>query len=312
MMRPLSICVLAASLMAGIAGAESGQDSAAQTQSAASNKSASSSEAVGETVVTTVPKGYTLVWSDEFDQSGLPDPAKWKYDVYRNAEGWYNNEKQYYSAARLKNSRVEGGHLIIEAHREGLSKAEFPDWGGQEYTSARLMTKGLGDWNQGFFEVRAQIPCGLGAWPAIWTLPSDPDVVWPAGGEIDIMEHVGFEPGTIHHSVHTAAFNFSRGTQMTSKHELPDACNSMQKYQLLWTDRFLLFGVNDEPKWLFKKESKSKKRWPFTEPQHLLLNLAVGGDWGGQKGLDNSIFPAKMEIDYVRVYQPVSQAGTKP
>jgi beta-glucanase (GH16 family) len=258
----------------------------------------------GTTVATKVPAGYELVWSDEFDQPGLPDPAKWSYDTFRNEQGWFNDEKQYYSASRLKNSRVEGGNLIIEAHEEELTKEVFPDWGGQKYSSARLMTKGLGDWTYGFFEIRAHIPCGLGAWPAIWTLPSDPDVKWPAGGEIDIMEHVGFEPGIIHHSVHTTAFNFSRGSQMTSKHELPEACGKMQKYQLLWTTDFLLFGVNDAPKWLFKKESKSKKRWPFTKPQHLLLNLAIGGNWGGQNGIDGTIFPARMEVDYVRVYQP--------
>ena len=309
MKKALSICVLAAGLMTGIAGNATGQGNAVNPQPKTANAKAVSPKVIEETVETTVPKGYGLVWSDEFDRPGLPDPTKWKYDTYRNSDGWYNNEKQYYSAARLKNSRVEDGRLIIEAHRETLSKSEFPDWGEQEYTSARLMTKGLGDWKYGFFEIRAQIPCGLGTWPAIWTLPTDPNVTWPAGGEIDIMEHVGFEPETIHHSVHTTAFNFSRGTQMTSKHELPGACDSMQKYQLLWTADFLLFGVNNRPKWLFKKESKNKKRWPFTEPQHLLLNLAVGGNWGGQQGLDQSIFPAKMEVDYVRVYQALPPVG---
>jgi len=136
-----------------------------------------------------VPAGYKLVWSDEFDADGLPDPKKWKYDIYRNAQGWYNVEKQYYSNARLKNSRIENGNLIIEAHKEDLSGEGFSDWGGQKYSSARLMTKGLGDWTKGFFEIRAKIPCGLGTWPAIWTLPSDPGVKWPSGGEIDIMEH---------------------------------------------------------------------------------------------------------------------------
>ncbi|MBA4766659.1 MAG: glycoside hydrolase family 16 protein [Porphyrobacter sp.] len=258
----------------------------------------------GETVPTKVPAGYALVWSDEFDTPGLPDPAKWKYDTFRNQEGWFNNEKQYYAAGREKNARVVNGRLVIEAHAEDISSARYADWGKQKYTSARLITQGLGDWTYGFFEIRAKLPCGRGTWPAIWMLPSDPSVKWPAGGEIDIMEHVGFDPGVIHHSIHTSAFNFSRGTQKTSSHTVPDACDAMHKYQLLWTADFMLFGVDDQPKLLFKKESDKEARWPFDKPQHLLLNIAVGGNWGGQKGVDDAAFPAQMEVDYVRVYQP--------
>ena len=120
------------------------------------------------------------------------------------------------------------------------------------------------------------------------------------------MEHVGFDPGVIHHSIHTTAFNFSRGTQKTSKHEVPTACDAMHKYQLLWAPNMLLFAVDDQPKFLFNKESGKQTRWPFDKPQHLLLNVAVGGTWGGQKGLDPAAFPARMEVDYVRVYQPSS------
>ncbi len=259
-----------------------------------------------EPVKTNVPAGFELVWSDEFDTNGLPDPTKWKYDTFRNEEGWFNNEKQYYSAAREENARVEDGNLIIEARKEDLSRGRFVDWGGQKYSSARLITKGVGDWTYGFFEIRAKLPCGRGTWPAIWMLPSDPDVVWPAGGEIDIMEHVGFEPGVIHHSIHTTAFNFGRGTQKTAKHEVRDACDKMHKYQLLWAPEMLLFAVDDGPKFLFKKESGKRSRWPFDKPQHLLLNVAVGGTWGGQQGIDDAVFPARMEVDYVRVYQPTT------
>ena len=282
--------------------------------SAQDNGDGSTGESMAETpdlakptpnvVKTNVPAGFELVWSDEFETDGLPDPAKWKYDTFRNEEGWFNNEKQYYAANRLENARVEGGNLIIEARKEELGAARFADWGGQSYSSARLITKDLGDWTYGFFEVRAKLPCGRGTWPAIWMLPSDPDVVWPAGGEIDIMEHVGFDPGVIHHSIHTTAFNFSRGSQKTAKHDLPDACDKMHKYQLLWAPELLLFAVDDGPKFLFKKESSKPARWPFDKPQHLLLNIAVGGTWGGREGIDAAAFPARMEVDYVRVYQP--------
>ena len=291
-------------LVAGVS-AQDGSSAQPEAPSTASEPKDSKPQAV-RPVETRVPAGFELVWSDEFETAGLPDPAKWKYDTHRNQDGWYNNEKQYYAAARLANSRVENGRLVIEAHKENLAAAGLADWGGQEYSSARLITQGLGDWTYGFFEIRAKLPCGRGTWPAIWMLPSDPDVVWPAGGEIDIMEHVGFEPGVIHHSIHTTAFNFSRGTQQTSKHELPTACDKMHKYQLLWAPNMLLFAVDDAPKFLFQKESDKQTRWPFDKPQHLLLNVAVGGTWGGQKGIDGAAFPARMEVDYVRVYRPTS------
>lgn len=262
----------------------------------------------GETVATVVPKGYELVWSDEFSKPGLPDKTKWKYDTFRNAEGWFNKEKQYYSADRLENARVENGNLIIEARSEQLDPAKYADWGDQKYTSARLISQGLGDWTYGFFEVRAKVPCGVGTWPAIWMLPSDPDVVWPNGGEMDIMEHVGFEPGVIHQSVHTSAFRGDWNTHKTAKAEVKDACDVMHKYQLLWTPELLLYAIDDKPKFLYKKESDKTSLWPFDKPQHMLLNIAVGGTWGGQKGVKANAFPAQMVVDYVRVYQPIAQS----
>jgi beta-glucanase (GH16 family) len=249
------------------------------------------------------PAGYVQVFGDEFETPGLPDPAKWAYDTHRNAEGWYNQERQYYAAARPENSRVEGGRLIIEARAEALETAGLRDWGGQRYSSARLFTQGKASWTYGFFEVRAKLPCGVGTWPAIWMLPEDPAVKWPEGGEIDIMEHVGFAPGEINQTVHTKAFNFGRGSQKTTKFVVPTACEAMHRYQLLWTPEFVLMGIDDNPKFMFKKLRADPARWPFDKPMHLLLNIAVGGSWGGQKGVRDDAFPARMEIDYVRVYQ---------
>ncbi|QYU69144.1 glycoside hydrolase family 16 protein [Leptolyngbya sp. 15MV] len=247
------------------------------------------------------PPGYELVFADEFDGDGLPDESRWTYDTYRNAQGWYNNELQYYAAARPENARIENGALVIEARRETLSDAA--DHGGQAYTSTRLTTQGKAAWTYGFYEVRAKLPCGRGTWPAIWMLPEDPSVVWPEGGEIDIMEHVGYEPGVIHHSIHTRAFNFGRGTQKTTSHTVATACERFHRYQLLWTPKGLMFAVDDEPKFLFEKRADGRARWPFDKPMHLLLNVAVGGDWGGRKGVDAQAFPRRMEIDHVRVYQ---------
>lgn len=157
------------------------------------------------------PEGYRLVWNDEFDVDGLPDPARWTYDVARNRDGWYNNELQYYSASRCENARVQGGRLVIEARREFPDPATSPDSGGQEFTSARLVSRGLAQWTYGFFEVRAKVPCGRGTWPAAWLLPVA-DANWPAGGEIDILEHVGHNPGVVHGTVHTTSYNHTRGT----------------------------------------------------------------------------------------------------
>lgn len=251
------------------------------------------------------PRGYELVFADEFNTGTVPDPEKWFYDTHRNEQGWYNNELQYYSAERAENARIEGGALIITAREEDLSAARLPDFGGQKYTSARLTTQQRAAWTYGFFEVRAKLPCGRGTWPAIWMLPEDPDVVWPNGGEIDIMEHVGYEPGVINHSIHTKAFNFGKGTQKTTSHKVPTACDAFHRYQLLWTEDMLVFAVDDAPRFAFKKVQSSKARWPFDEDMHLLLNIAVGGNWGGRKGVDGDAFPQSMVIDHVRVYQKV-------
>lgn len=255
------------------------------------------------------PAGYELVFSDEFDSGTKPDPDKWAYDTHRNAEGWYNNEKQYYAEARAENARIENGALIIEARKETLNRAEFPDWGDQEYTSARLFTQGKAAWTYGFYEIRAKLPCGRGSWPAIWLLPEDPDIKWPNGGEIDIMEHVGFEPGVVHNSVHTKAFNWGRGTQRTASFNAETVCDQFHRYQLLWTPNFLLFGFDDQPKFLFEKKRSGNARWPFDKDMHLLLNIAVGGEWGGRKGIDDNAMPYRMEIDHVRVYQPKVEGG---
>lgn len=313
-MRKISISLIAATalsaaifLPAPYAGAAS-QDAPESNNVEDTQKPSADAIVEGETVATVVPKGYELVWSDEFSKPGLPDKTKWKYDTFRNAQGWFNKEKQYYSADRLENARVEDGNLIIEARAEELDPAKYADWGDQKYTSARLISQGLGDWTYGFFEVRAKVPCGVGTWPAIWMLPSDPDVVWPNGGEMDLMEHVGFEPGVIHQSVHTSAFRGDWNTHKTSKATIADACDVMHKYQLLWTPGLLLYAIDDKPKFLYKKESDKPAKWPFDKPQHMLLNVAVGGTWGGQKGVKANAFPAQMVVDYVRVYQPIAQA----
>lgn len=237
----------------------------------------------------------TTVWQDEFEKEGMPDATKWSYDVGGN--GWGNNELQYYTKETLKNARIENGKLIIETHKESFEK--------NNYTSARLVTKKKGDWLYGKFVIRAKIPQGVGTWPAIWMLATDQNYgtsYWPDNGEIDIMEHVGFDPNRINANIHTKAYNHSIGTNKGYNIVVPTAITDFHDYILEWTPVEVKLSVDDKTYFTFQKESSEWQKWPFDKPFHLLLNIAIGGSWGGQKGVDNSIFPQRMEIDYVRVY----------
>ncbi len=241
------------------------------------------------------PSGWKLVWSDEFDYTGAPDPKRWTYDI--GGGGWGNNELQFYTDRR-ENSRVENGHLIVEARREKYQE--------REYTSARLVTKGLGDWTYGRFEIRAKVPRGLGTWPAIWMLPTVWDLgngSWPDNGEIDIMEHVGFDEGVVHASTHTQAHQWRINTQRTAKTPVPDATRAFHVYTLEWDAEEIRVFVDDRHYFTSRKDGGDWTSWPFYKDFHLLLNIAVGGEWGGQKGVDPSVFPQRMEVDYVRIYQ---------
>ena len=234
-----------------------------------------------------------LVWGDEFNYKGLPDSTKWSYDVGGN--GWGNHELQYYTLKQPGNARVENGHLIIEAKKETIEN--------NAYSSARLVTKGKGDWTYGHIDVKARIPKGLGTWPAIWMLGSTTPLKWPDDGEIDIMEHVGYNHGVVHASTHTRKYFHSIGTQKTATISVPDCSEAFHIYSLDWDAETVSVLIDGKVYFTFKNEHSGKEAWPFDQPFHLLLNIAVGGDWGGQKGVDAGIFPQKMEIDYVRVYQ---------
>lgn len=243
---------------------------------------------------------WSLVWSDEFDYTGLPDPVRWGYDVGdgcpRNC-GWGNNELQYYTEKRLENARVEDGHLIIEARKE--------NFGSRGYTSARLVTKGKGDWLGGRIEARAKLPSGLGTWPAIWMLSTDWKYGgWPESGEIDIMEHVGYMPDSIFGTVHTKAYNHVIGTQKVKSMCAPYAEDGFYTYAIEWNQEKIDFLVNDIRYLTFKNEGTGPNVWPFDQAFHLILNIAVGGNWGGKTGVDENIWPQRMVVDYVRVYAP--------
>lgn len=233
------------------------------------------------------------VWSDEFSVDGPPDPTKWGNDTGGN--GWGNNELQYYTSS-TNNASVANGILSITARKE------FRD--GRNYTSARLVTKYKGDFLNGRIEVRAKLPSGRGTWPAIWMLPTDWEYgSWPNSGEIDIMEHVGYDPTRVHFSIHTEAYNHTKGTQKSTDRIIPTAMTEFHKYRVDWTPYAVRGYYDDEFMFEFVNEGTGPSTWPFDKRFHLLLNLAIGGNWGGVNGVDDSIFPTTFEIDYVRVYK---------
>jgi beta-glucanase (GH16 family) len=242
-----------------------------------------------------VPEGYRLVWADEFDQAGLPDASRWVHDTGMNKTGWHNREKQYYGGPRLENAAVQDGRLVITARREDLSAQ--PDWGGQAYSSARLITAGKRDWTYGFFEVRAKLPCGGGTWPAIWMLGSEGG--WPAGGELDILEQVGNNPTRVFSTVHTTAGSGGNGQGAATT--LADPCTAFHNYQMHWTAQEIRFGIDGVVHYTYRNPGTGTAAWPFDKPQFLILNVAIGGDLGG--AVDDGIFPVSMQVEYARVFQ---------
>ena len=237
---------------------------------------------------------WKLVWADDFNYNGLPDTLKWSYDV--GGEGWGNNEEQYYTCADTTNAIVKNGVLTITARKKKFHS--------NNYTSARLTTKNKYSIRYGRIEVRAKLPQGRGLWPAIWMLPVDSKYgIWPNSGEIDIMEHVGYQADTIYSSIHTGKFNHLKNTQKTQALSVPDLYASFHVFRVEWQPESLSFFVDGKKYMTVANTKNGAAEWPFNENFYLLLNLAVGGDWGGKMGVDNNIFPARMEIDYVRIYK---------
>jgi len=249
----------------------------------------------------TAPDGYQLVWADEFNYEGLPDPTKWSYDVGDACElpcgcGWGNNELQYYTPDRLENARVNSGKLTIELHKEQMESRDF--------SSARLVTKNKGDWKYGRFEIRARIERSLGTWAAIWMLPTHNQYGgWPDSGEIDIMENVGWGPDTILATAHTGAYNHMIGTHKLGSLTVNDAHTAFHNYILDWDENRYQVYVDEDMVFEFKNEGTGFKAWPFDQDFHLILNIAFGGNLGGKEGINPKELPCKMEVDYIRVYQ---------
>ena len=240
----------------------------------------------------------TSKYSDEFDVDGLPDFSKWDYDT--GGDGFGNGELQNYTYRDLDNASVSEGTLKITALLESL--------GENDYTSARLKSKYRGDWTYGKFEIRAKLPSGEGTWPAIWMLPTYSVYGgWPYSGEIDIMEHVGSDPTHVYSTIHTGAYNHSLDTQIGYNITGNTWESEFHVYGLEWSPGHMeafvdgvsygVYGFNP----YVNPDIAVSDAWPFDIDFHLIMNLAIGGSWGGS--VDDSIFPQTLEVDYVRVYQ---------
>ena len=241
------------------------------------------------------PVRGNLEWSVEFNYEGSPNKNDWIQEI--GGHGWGNNELQYYTDS---NSYVSNGKLTI------TSKREFKEQ--SQYTSSRLLSKRA--FKYGVIEARAKIPKGRGTWPAFWLLAANRPLNWPLDGEIDVLEHVGYDPGTIHANIHCSKYNHVLGTNLGNTTFVNDIYNDFHTYTVDWNSKRLIFYVDDVEYFTYYKIDSSYERWPFDNPHNIILNTAVGGNWGGAQGVDDSIFPVEFIVDYVRQYEVNNQNDT--
>lgn len=237
----------------------------------------------------------TPSFADEFTTNGKPDDSKWMYDV--GGSGWGNEELQYYTNT-TNNAVIKDGMLTITAKKEPT--------GSMAYSSSRMVSKFEHSILYGRVVVRAKLPQGRGTWPAIWMLPDDYKYgSWPKSGEIDIMEHVGYDPKVVHFSAHTELRN--AGNSNTAVKTIETVFTDFHEYRVDWTPYAIRGYYDDVLMFTYINNGKGAPSWPFDQKFHLLLNVAVGGTWGGLQGVDNSVFPASMTVDYVRFYKMIDK-----
>ncbi len=246
-----------------------------------------------------IPIGYQYFWNDEFNVDSL-NQNYWNIELMNAGE--INNEKQEYVKSS-KNLYQENGNLVIKARKSTPFDPNNPS-----YTSSRVNTKNKVHMKYGYIEVRAKLPSGIGTWPAIFMLSEEIESVgWPFCGEIDIMEHVGYQENHIFFSIHNGFLNSNvHGTDQQGVFYSEGVEDEFHIYSMTWDSTKIEGYFDNQLYFTFNKPiSATYNEWPYDSPYFLILNLAIGGDWGGQEGIDNSIFPATYMIDYVRIYSKI-------
>ena len=245
---------------------------------------------------------WELVWNDEFNLSNI-DQSKWNHEEW--GPGMVNDELQAYTNRSI-NSYIEDSCLVIRTLHE--------NYNGANYTSARMNSAGKGDFLYGKIDIKAKLPSGSGTWPAIWMLPTDWVYGgWPASGEIDIMEHVGCNLNWVKGSIHTEDCNWNDGCPNQSAggngqdQYIPGVSDNFIIYSIEWSASKIDFFINNNHYWTFTNIGEGSGMWPFDQEFHIILNLAIGGSWGGICEIDNSSFPQKMKVDFVRVYKSINE-----
>ena len=239
------------------------------------------------------PEGYSLVWNDEFDSGSELNANDWTHEV-KNA-GWVNNELQNYV-----NHKTPEGALVTEV-KSGTLRITALKENGKIY-SGRVYAKVKSGWTYGYIEASIKLPKGKGTWPAFWMMPVN-FKSWPADGEIDIMEEVGYHPDYVSSSLHANAHVHSNNTQITHEMKCQGAEGEFHTYAILWTAKNITTYVDGQVQLSYDNRGLGRDDWPYDDPFYVILNLAWGGSWGGAQGVDESALPCTMEVDYVRVFQ---------
>ncbi len=273
--------------------------------SGSARKSISVTQLAAEESPYYAPEGYQLVWQDEFDgnygyapnENGVPrtelNPDYWTHEV--KSAGWVNHELQNYV-----NHKTPEGKLVTEL-RNGKLRITALKENGKVY-SGRVYAKVKEGWRYGYIEASIKLPKGKGTWPAFWMMPVN-FRSWPADGEIDIMEEVGYHPDYVSSSLHANAHVHSNGTQVTHEMKCAGAEGEFHTYAILWTAKNITTYVDGKVQLSYDNRGLGRDDWPYDDPFYVIFNLAWGGDWGGAQGVDESALPATMEVDYIRVFQ---------
>ena len=271
----------------------SGRTGSVTVMSGAARKMIAIEQAPAAQSAYNAPEGYSLVWHDEFDKGSELNADDWTHEVW--GKGRVNNELQEYV-----NHKTPSGSLVTEV-RNGKLRITALKENGKVY-SGRVYAKVKEGWQYGYIEASIKLPKGKGTWPAFWMMPVN-FRSWPADGEIDIMEEVGYHPNYVSSSLHANAHVHTKGTQVTHEMLCKGAEDEFHTYAMLWTAKNITTYVDGKVQLSYDNRGLGRDDWPYDDPFYVIFNLAWGGDWGGAQGVDESVLPVTMEVDYIRVFQ---------